>query len=410
MATKKKRRRMRCPKCGSLRTKQNGKRRISPVSFDLRTKREVQKYKCLECGKTFSNRQDTGKKYTFHFKLEVTRMHVEERMSYRIISKRIKEKYGKKVSATYLCKMVNEVAERSKGSIQILKEYRPKWKGYLTVDDKYINEKGEKRLSLLAIDSSGDYVHMEMCEGNGQEEYDRFFYFLKERLGYRVKGITTDLDERLEKAINTVFGVDTLHQKCIKHALDNLRKMIGLQESRRAFYQLSSIAEGNERRINKARVIELKGKRKAIEEEYKQKEKFVADVKQMLYCEHTAESRKCMDRIGSSYPIEFAEAIRFISKNYDELLTHQKDKNILKTNNQAENANKQIKRRLKTIEAFQCFNTAFNYLNLLRNYLRFKPYTDCRGKRKSRNGYSPMELCKAKYLAKDWLINSVNFP
>lgn len=130
----------------------------------------------------------------------------------------------------------------------------------------------------------------------------------------------------------------------------------------------------------------------------------------MLYCEHPTEPRKCIDRISSHYPIIFAKAIKFISKNYNKLLIHQKAKNILKTSILAENANKQIKRLLKTIEAFQYFNTAFNYLNLLRNCLRFKPYIDCRGKRKSRNGFSPMELCKAKYLVKDWLINSVNFP
>ena len=60
-------------------------------------------------------------------------------------------------------------------------------------------------------------------------------------------------------------------------------------------------------------------------------------------------------------------------------------------------------RRLKTIEAFQSIETAFNYLNLVRNYLRFKPYTDCRGKRRIRSRKSPMKLCQVGLSTKDWL-------
>lgn len=91
-------------------------------------------------------------------------------------------------------------------------------------------------------------------------------------------------------------------------------------------------------------------------------------------------------------------------------------KGIEKTNIMAESFNKQLQRRFKTIEAFQTFpqdpsdNTAFNYLNLIRCYLRFKPYTDCRGDRKHRNGKSPLQLCGVKLANKDWLKNSVNWP
>jgi hypothetical protein len=76
----------------------------------------------------------------------------------------------------------------------------------------------------------------------------------------------------------------------------------------------------------------------------------------------------------------------------------------------AENFNRQLQRRLKTIEAFQSFSTALNYLNMLRNYLRFKPFTDCKRAKKNRNGFAPIELCKAKLLSRDWIKNSINLP
>jgi hypothetical protein len=46
----------------------------------------------------------------------------------------------------------------------------------------------------------------------------------------------------------------------------------------------------------------------------------------------------------------------------------------------AENLNRQIERRLKTIESFKYFKTAYIYLIMFSNYLRFKPYTDAKEK------------------------------
>jgi len=135
---------MRCPNCSSLDTKQNGKRKLTPVSFDRRSKRDVQRYKCKQCKKTFIKRREKHKHYTKTFMLEVARMHVEERMSYRVISKRLRERYSIKITPGRLCSIVNEIASNVKGSRQIKEELQPKWEGYLIVDDKYINVKGNK--------------------------------------------------------------------------------------------------------------------------------------------------------------------------------------------------------------------------------------------------------------------------
>jgi hypothetical protein len=72
--------------------------------------------------------------------------------------------------------------------------------------------------------------------------------------------------------------------------------------------------------------------------------------------------------------------------------------------------NRQFERRLKTIEAFQSVETVFQYQNLYRNYLRFKPYTDCRGARDPCNGRSPMQVCQAVLPSTDWLKLAIRYP
>lgn len=98
-----------------------------------------------------------------------------------------------------------------------------------------------------------------------------------------------------------------------------------------------------------------------------------------------------------------------MNRHLDKLLTHQKDEKIKKTNNIAENINRRLMIRLKTIESFKNFNSAKNYLNLYKNYLRFKPYTDCKGNNKIKNGKSPLEVCGVVLKSKDWLKNALTF-
>lgn len=85
-------------------------------------------------------------------------------MSYRVISKQVGERYGKRVSPP------------QNAGIEVKREYKHRWEDYLTVDDKSIRIKGKKYPSLVAVD----------------------------RLAYSFNSITTDLDPMLEKAIRIV--------------------------------------------------------------------------------------------------------------------------------------------------------------------------------------------------------------
>jgi transposase-like protein len=392
---------------------------IRPGSMDRHSNRGVQKYLCKGCNGVFSLRVDKGKKYGFDFKTELARMHVEERMSYRVMSKRLKEKLGLTITPRYLCKMVNEVAQMSKSSIEISLEYKPKWDGYIAVDDKYVRVHGERYLSLVAVDTTGDPVHIELLQERSQEAYDNFFKYLVDHIGYRVRAITTDLDPMLDSAVKNVFDGKILHQKCIWHGLEIVKSQIDLIKAKQGYFRfkkrydaMSASLEDKKAYYHstKEKLGQMKNDLYLLQEEYLSKEKLLATVREMLTrkTEHDISSR--LTSIKRKYANKYPQVVSFLLSNLEGLTTHTINQDIPKTNIMAESFNRQLQRRLKTIESFQTVATAFNYLNMIRNYIRFKPFTDCKGKRKYRNTRSPIELCGVNLLTRDWIKNSINYP
>lgn len=386
-------RRVRCPNCKSLKTVKNGHRKLIDYSLERKSSKTIQRYKCKDCKRSFTMRNKSRQRYSREFKLEITRMHVEERMSYRLISKRLKEKYSIRISKNTICKMVNQIACYSKGDIKIKQEYSPRWQGYLTVDDKYFSVGGNKKLILAATDSSGDIIHLEIFNQVEQHRIDQFFEFIERHLKYPVTAITTDLDEMLEKSISKQYGNKVLHQKCLKHAMDTIDRIIQLKQKRKKL-QMTSVNDKEEYLKNL--------------EEYQEAQKIYDLCKKALYGKQKEVSIDLLNQL-INYKEKYPGLSRFINRHLDKLLTHQKDENVKKTNNIAENINRRLMIRLKTIESFKSFNSAENYLNLYKNYLRFKPYTDCRGNNKIKNGKSPLEVCGVVIKNRDWIKNAVTF-
>lgn len=392
---------------------------IRPGSMDGHSNREVQKYHCKKCNGVFSLRVDKGKKYGFDFKTELVKMHVEERMSYRVMSKRLKEKFGLSITPWYLCKMVNEVAQMSKSSIEITRQFNPVWDGYIAVDDKYVRVRSKRYLCLVAVDTTGDAVHLELIEEPNQEAYDNFFRYLVNHLGYRVRAITTDLDPMLDNAVKNVFRGRILHQKCIWHALEIVKGHIDYQKVRQNYLRLKKKCDDLSATLEDKKVFyhstleklqSMKSDLAVLEEEYLAKEKVLTDIREIFKHNTNSEVTKELKVIKRRYRTNYPKVVSFLTDNLDGLTTYTINQRIPKTNIMAENFNRQLQRRLKTIEAFQTFSTAFNYLNMIRNYLRFKPFTDCKRERRYRNGFAPIELCKVKLASRDWIKNSINLP
>jgi transposase-like protein len=413
MGNQSRKRRMRCPRCRSLSVVRNGSRQLVTVSIERHVVRRVQCYHCSACGEYFSCRREKGKKYSFGFRAEVARMHVEERMSYRVISKRLQEKTGKEIAPTVLCRMVHEVARHSKSSWEIQREYQPQWTGYLTVDDKYLHCKRERIMSLVAIDASGDAIHSEVLTDPSQESIEQFLQYIRDRLEYPIKGITTDLDERLHRAIERVFTGEIRHQRCIWHALESIRKEIGYGASARRKgileRQLQRLDDLQRQWMSLEERERVSRELEAVCVQHEQQRALLWNIRQMLYANDIQETRQRFQKLRRQYGKSYPVVIRFLKTHGMALTMHQQDPHLEKTSNRAENFNRQLQRRFKTIESFQTSESAADYLNLLRNYLRFKPFTDCRVDARGRNGKAPIELCGVKLQHHNWLKHAINW-
>lgn len=274
-------------------------------------------------------------------------------------------------------------------------------------------------MSLITVDSSGDPIHSELISEVTQDNYNHFFKYIIKLLEYPVKAVITDLDPMLEKAIKFVISGEIPHQKCIWHGMENIKRIINYQPVKRRYEQLIKRHDELDRSLldkkgvhYKAAVEKLVEIQKDLEKtgaEYKEKEQMLYKINKMLFRKERDKTLKEFSQVKRRYNKKYPDVISFLRNNLVSLTMHQTDGNIPRTTVRAENINKQLQRRFKTIEGFEKNDSAFNYLNLIRNYLRFKLYTDCKRHRYHRNGKSPLELCQVKIVNCDWVKNLINW-
>lgn len=338
-----------------------------------------------------------------------------------MLAKRIYEQTGKKVSTGWLNQMVIEAASRCKSALEMSKELTPKWKGFLSVDEKMFSVRGSQQWFYIAVDSSGDLVHCGSVEELSVTEASRFLREVLEEAGYKCRGVVTDLDTSLRLAVKAVMPGKP-HQFCLKHAFSAIENRIG--------YNPVAIREHWNKRILRREFEKLRDKKgiwvekarqgffssydehRKISERYRALKLLRDELHSILFAQTEEEARERLRRLSRSkrhrmFETEKKSAINFLKTHWDNLIMYHHVDGLHRTNNFAESANKQLERRFKTMESFQSRATAEYYINLLVSYLRHKPYTDCRGSRKHLNGKSRLEAAGVQLSSKDWLKNSL---
>jgi transposase-like protein len=208
------------------------------VSVERKVTRRVQRYRCCACGKYFIVRREARQRYGWGFKLHLTQMHVEERMSYRVMSKRLFEQLGKRISPRRLCQTVNAVAAQAKDSTAMQRDYQPQWSGYLQVDDKYLNIHGTQEKSLVAVDRHGDSLHYALLDEPTQQQYDAFLEKIVNELHYPIRAVTTDFDPLMVSSVRRVLPAAVAHQGCLWHAKEIVKTMMEYQPTMRKYQQV----------------------------------------------------------------------------------------------------------------------------------------------------------------------------
>lgn len=351
----------------------------------------------------------------------MVRRHVEERESYRVIAKRVYESSGRRISPTSVQIMVHELGDRCKTPLEMSLELRPQWEGYLVLDEKMVSVRGEQQWFYFGLDSTGDVVNGRAVPELTVTEAASFIEEIKTVLQYPCRGVITDLDTVLTLAEEHVLPGKP-HQYCLKHALSTLEKIIGYKAiAWRHRWNKSMMRREFEKLRNKKGIWVEKGRRAFMENYQTYKtlsvhQRQLEDLRRTLHdilfarSETLAKQRYTMfrlKRVDSSIQKEKRAAMSFLERYWSKLMMYHHHPGMPRTTNFAENFNKQIERRVKTIEAFQSREAAERYMNLLIAYLRQKPYTDCRGKRKRLNGKSRLEAAEVRLSSKDWLENAM---
>jgi transposase-like protein len=347
---------------------------------------------------------------------EIVRRHVEGRGSYRVIARWLHVLSGKKVSATSVQRIVEEVGRRCKSVWEMSTELHPHWNGVILCDEKMCSVQGLAQWFYLAVDSTGDIIHLRAVSELTATEAVKFLLEVKS-LPIDVQGIVTDLDTALTRAVEIVYGGKP-HQYCTKHALSALEKHIGYVEIsgfrrtnttvlRKEFERLRDRRGAWVRRATQ-RFVDQWTATRPVSERHKGIAALRDACHEIIFARTKEDAMKLFSKLRGSrkYPgEEKRKAVAFLKRHWVRLTAHHIMHALPRTTNLVENVNKQLERRYKTIEAFQSSQSAVDYTNLLIGYLRQKPYTDCRGERKALNGKSRLGAAGIKNLDQDWIKN-----
>ena len=197
--------------------KKNGRRMIRQLGVNGDRRVFIQRYLCLSCAVSYTHRERSRSRYTLSFKCDATRRHVEQRESYRVQAKRIRERSGRGIVPTTVNHMVMEIAHRCKSAHEMSLELHPEWEGYLLLDEKMVPVRGGQRWYYHGVDSSGDIPHSRSVVELTSTQARMFLDEIVNGLEYELLGITTDFDSALTTAVRRSYpGIP--HQLCLKHA------------------------------------------------------------------------------------------------------------------------------------------------------------------------------------------------
>jgi transposase-like protein len=353
------------------------------------------------------------RRYSEAFAREVVRRHVEGE-SYRVIAREVFAWSRRKISPTSLAQVVRAAALRCRSAWEMSRELKPHWVGFLILDEKMVPVAGKQQWFYGAFDVTGDVIHWRAVKELTVSEASAFVAEVK-ALGYQCCGVTTDLDTVLTRAVEEEYP-EKPHQYCLKHALAALDALLGytavVTHQKRTRLKMRREFEGfRDRRRDSLR----RGEQRFLvrwqnSRERSRKGRAIVELREACYTvlfaktEEAARERLIdLRRRRSNVLSRKWRAISFLERHWDRLMMYHRVKGLPRTNNIAESFNKQIQRRLKTIESFQRRTTAIPYMNLLVAYLRLKPYTDCRGARKHLNGRNRLQAAGLKRLPNDWL-------
>jgi len=289
-------------------------------------------------------------------------------------------------------KAVHNVTGKARDSIWIANNLKPNWSNILVFDGKVIrafdsyvkklkanhsfSEKEikwmHKKVWLCGIDyETGDLPHYDLADEETRIDLILYFKNLK-KIGYNMRILVCDGNPDMPHAAKKVYGEDNLIiQLCTRHFVEGLKRVAGVDKNIPHTQKLINLIQY---------IIQAKSERQA--------KYFLKFLNKMRI--QTETEKQIIDRF---------------KKHKEDLMAHIKypELNIPHTSNDIENLFRQLNLRLKTINRFNHWKYARDYLKAWALMRRFTKFTDCRNHRKYRNGKAPLELAGIDITGMDYL-------
>ena len=191
-------RKQRCIYCGCLQTKRHGQRiKKRKTSFGQRSL-NYQRWYCNNCKRAFKPNTDTH--INFGFKVKACELYYDAEASYRAVGRQLNIKPEK------LFEIINELGANCKSTINVAKELKPQWSGYLLIDEKSIWIKGVEWYVLTAVDlKTQDIVHWDLVPSENETNIAWFMLVIKYLIQYPMKGLISDLLFEFHAAARWIF-------------------------------------------------------------------------------------------------------------------------------------------------------------------------------------------------------------
>ena len=240
-------------------------------------------------------------------------------------------------------------------------ELKPRWSGYLFIDEKSIFIKGAEWFLLLAVDlKTQDIVHWELVSREDETNVAWFLIIIKMVIKYPFKGVISDL---LPEFFGTVCWLlpEIPHQFCTYHAYRATE-----------FYLKYHYTGGDQLWA----------------------EKFLFITRIICRCKALSTALRAIDYL-ERHQDELRKArlikrMNILRIRFPNLIKRFKDHNLRPDNNIVENVVKQLNQKFKKVAGFEFYETAYNSIKLLVMRYRFHVFNCSRIP--GNNGKSPLEL------------------
>ena len=179
-------RKKRCIFCSSLNTKRYGTRsKKRNTSFGKRGLC-YQRWYCNDCKRAFKPNQDHP--VNFSMQIRACELYYDSEASYRAVSRQLG------IAPYRIFKIINALGTNCKSTVDVACELKPRWSGYLFIDEKRIFIKGVEWFLLLAVDlKTQDIVHWELVSREDETNVAWFLIIIKMVIKYPFKGVISDL-------------------------------------------------------------------------------------------------------------------------------------------------------------------------------------------------------------------------